>query len=353
MHVYLFWRLTSIPTIKRHIPRKILIGAGLSLWIIFWAGRFIGHGGTGPVAGFLEFIGMTWMAILFLTFSLLFSVDLLTLFGFLLQKISTKLRGLAVATGIVFSAVALFQGLRLPAVEKYQIYFPGLPDTLEGKVIVALSDMHLDSQTGKHWLEAIIDQVNEQQPDLIVMLGDIFEGHSPPDNLLIKTLKQLSAPFGIWAVPGNHEFYGKGVLNLFNDAGFNLLRNRWVEVIPGLVLAGVDDLTVMRRKNKTSDPISQALKGRSHEAFTILLSHTPWQTEKASKNGVGLMLCGHTHGGQIWPFDYFVSIRYPLLEGHYDVNGMVVIVCRGTGTWGPRMRLWQPGEILHVTLRKK
>ncbi len=86
---------------------------------------------------------------------------------------------------------------------------------------------------------------------------------------------------------------------------------------------------------------------------TILLSHTPWQAEKAAKTGTGLMLSGHTHGGQIWPFDYLVKSRYPLLEGRYEVDGMTVIVCRGTGTWGPRMRLWRPGEILSVTLRGK
>ena len=73
----------------------------------------------------------------------------------------------------------------------------------------------------------------------------------------------------------------------------------------------------------------------------------------AASNGVGLMLCGHTHNGQIWPFNYLVKMRFPLLTGRYDVNGMTVIVSRGAGTWGPRMRLWQPGEILRITLRAK
>ena len=83
------------------------------------------------------------------------------------------------------------------------------------------------------------------------------------------------------------------------------------------------------------------------------MSHTPWQAETAADAGVGLMLSGHTHGGQIWPLDYMIQRRYPLLEGRHDVGGMTVIVCRGTGTWGPRMRLWEPGEILRVTLRRK
>ena len=129
-----------------------------------------------------------------------------------------------------------------------------------------------------------------------------------------------------------------------------MLNNTWAQVRPGLVLAGVEDLTIRRRSRQNGDPISQALAGRSPGAV-ILLSHTPWQTRKAASEGVGLMLSGHTHGGQIWPFGYLVRKRYPLLEGLYKVDGMTAIICRGTGTCGPRMRLWHPGQILRVTLR--
>jgi predicted MPP superfamily phosphohydrolase len=131
-----------------------------------------------------------------------------------------------------------------------------------------------------------------------------------------------------------------------------MLRNRWAEVRPGLVMTGVEDLRASRRDGQTGNPISQALAGRPPGA-TILLSHRPRQAETAANAGVGLMLCGHTHGGQIWPFGYVVRHSYPLLAGRYEVGGMRVIVCRGTGTWGPRMRLWRRGEILRLTLGGK
>ena len=98
--------------------------------------------------------------------------------------------------------------------------------------------------------------------------------------------------------------------------------------------------------------MTKALAGRPPGA-TVLLSHTPWQAEEAAKAGVDLMLSGHTHGGQIWPFGYVVKRYYPLIGGRYEVAGVTVIVCRGTGTWGPRMRLWRRGEILRVTLHAK
>ena len=352
MHVYVFWRAASVPFVDRHVPRKVFIGAGVILWAIFFFGRIIGHGGTGVLAGTLEFLGMNWMVFLFLIFISLLSIDMATLFGFLMPRLSSSLRGWALLVGVVLSVIALFQGLRPPVVEKYEISLPGLPDGMDGTVLVALSDMHLGSQLGERWLATRVAQVEALRPDLVVLLGDIFEGHGPPENQLIVTLKQLSAPLGIWAVPGNHEFHGGGDMSLFDEVSFKLLRNGWAEVRPGLVLAGVDDLTARRRNGQGGDPISQALVGRPPGA-TILLSHTPWQAERAAKAGVGLMLSGHTHGGQIWPFDYLVRSRYPLLEGRYDVDGMTVIVCRGTGTWGPRMRLWRPSEMLRVTLRGK
>lgn len=350
MHVYVFWRAASVPFIDRHLSRKILIVTGVMAWTIFFFGRIIGHGGTGAPAGVLEFLGMNWMGALFLIFISLLFIDLITCFGILMPRISPALRGSALLAGMLLSGIALIQGLRPPVVEKYEVSLPGLPKDMDGTVLVALSDMHLGSQLGERWLAARVAQVKAHRPDLVVLLGDIFEGHGLPEEHLTAIFKQLSAPLGIWAVPGNHEFHRGAKVGLYDEANSRLLRNEWTEIKPGLVLAGVDDLTARRRNKGSGDPVSQALAGRLPGA-TILLSHTPWQAERAAKAGVGLMLSGHTHGGQIWPFDYLVRNGYPLLEGRYEVDGMTIIVSRGTGTWGPRMRLWLPGVILHVTLR--
>jgi predicted MPP superfamily phosphohydrolase len=260
-------------------------------------------------------------------------------------------RGWALIVSGLLSVIAVIQGARPPVVQNYEVHLSGLPDKMNDTGIVAMSDLHLGSLLGKQWLEARVKQVQALRPDLVVLLGDIFEGHGEPQRDLLPVLRGLSAPLGVWAVLGNHEFHGGRGKEMYED-GIQLLRNRWVGVRPGIVLAGVDDLTAGRRADQGDDPVAQALAGRP-PGVTILLSHTPWQAERAARAGVGLMLCGHTHGGQIWPFGYLVRLFYPLLEGQYEVDGMTAIVCRGTGTWGPRMRLWRPGEILRVTLRKK
>ena len=354
MHVYVFWRLSSVPFLRRHVSRRFLVVTGVFFWAVFFFSRFFGHGGTGTLARTLELFGMNWMAVMFLTTVSLLVIDLVTGFGLLLPKLLPSLRGFAFIVSVVLSIVALFQGLRPPVVQEYEVRLSGLPHEMDGTVLVAMSDLHIGTLLGKKWLDARLAQVQTEHPDIVLLLGDIFEGHGEPQKELLQVLHGLSAPLGVWAVLGNHEFHGRDTTGtpLMNIDGVRVLNNSWAEVRPGLILAGVDDLTANHRSGSGGDPVSKALKGRPVGA-TILLSHTPWQAEKAAAAGASLMLSGHTHGGQIWPFGYMVQRVYPLLEGRYVVDGMTVIVCRGTGTWGPRMRLWRPAEILRVKLRSE
>lgn len=352
MHIYVFWRAGSAPFFRRRLSRRSLISAGIVLWTVFLLGRIIGHGGTGLPARILELVGMDWMAVLFLATICLFAVDLVTGFGRLMPGLAPPLRGLAFVAAGVLSVVALIQGMRPPVLQRYEVMLPGLPREMDGTVIVAMSDMHLGTLLDNRWLDARVSQVQAEHPDLIVLLGDIFEGDGGPPEEMINTFHRLSAPLGVWAVIGNHEYHGheRTGTPMMKIDGISVLVNSWTELRPGLVLAGVDDLTANHRSGLGGDPVSKTFKGRPKGA-TILLSHTPWQAEKAAMAGTGLMLSGHTHGGQIWPFSYLVRRIYPIFEGRYDVDGMTAIVCRGTGTWGPRMRLWRPAEVLRITLR--
>ena len=350
MHLYVFWRIWSVPLLRQRLPWPVLPGVCVALWVVFYLGRAYGHGTEGAAARILEWLGMNWLATVFLVSICVLPVDVLTAFGFLLRRFAPLLRELALAAGGLLAAIALFQGLRSPVVTRYDVYLAGLPQELDGVVLVGMSDLHIGSLLDRRWLAARVRQVQAESPDLICLLGDIFEGHGGQRDELVTPLRHLSAPLGVWAVHGNHEGHGgRGGNAMMEEAGLTVLRDRCVEVRPGLVLAGVDDLTSGRRSGRRSAAVSETLSGRPSGA-TILLSHTPWQTEDAARAGVGLMLCGHTHAGQVWPFGYLVRRVYPLLAGPYQVDGMTVIVSRGAGTWGPRMRLWSPGEIVRVTL---
>jgi hypothetical protein len=352
MHLYVFWRASSVPAVARRVPRAALAGTGAFLWAGFTAARVLGHGGSGGAAAVLEAIAMNWLAMLFLASVSLLALDLATGFGSLAGRSAPSLRGWALAAGGVLSAIALFQGLRAPLVEEYDVRLPGLPERLDGTVLVAMSDLHLGTFRGERWLAARVEQVLALRPDLVVLLGDLFEGHGPPRQDLIPALGNLSAPLGVWAVAGNHESHGRGGNGMFpsGEAGIRVLDNRWAEVLPGLVLAGVDGLPPRLRNGKGENPIGRALAG-SPPGARILLQHAPVDAEKAAAAGVGLMLSGHTHGGQIWPLGYLVRLAYPYVEGIYETGGMKIVVSRGTGNWGACMRLWRPAQILRITLR--
>jgi predicted MPP superfamily phosphohydrolase len=333
MHIYVFWRIEAVPWVRKRLSRKARSALFLALWAVFLLGFAYGHGRTGLLAATLEFVGMNWMAAL--------------------KQVAPRLRTIALLAGLTLSIIALFQGLRPPVVEKYDVSLPGLPKEMDGTVIVGMSDLHLGTLIGARWFQGVVSKVQSLEPDMIVLLGDIFEGHEPPEDEVLTLFHGLSAPLGVWAVAGNHDSRGNDdtFIRLINENGITLLRNVWAEPSPGFYLAGVNDLWDHYRSGNDGNPLGETLIGMPPGGAAVLLSHTPRDFHLAALSGVGLMLSGHTHGGQIWPFDYFVKRWYHLLEGKHDVNGMSVIICRGTGTWGPRMRLWSPGEILHITLR--
>ncbi|MBA3007786.1 MAG: metallophosphoesterase [Proteobacteria bacterium] len=348
--VYILWRISTIQTLREVASKKTVFYSGVVIWIILVSGRLFGHGSGSQWASTVEFVGITITAVLFLIFTCLFPIDLATGFGRFFPRLAPRLRGWAVIGGCVLSLVATIQGIRPPVVSHHEVKLKNLPKVLDGTTLVALSDLHLGSTLGPRWLETRVAQVQELEPDIILLLGDIFEGHGENTEAFLPAFRKFSAPHGIWSVDGNHANHGKT-----GDSGSSLkgahiltLQNELRQPIPGLLLAGRsvprshDEAPTTRPWNPPEDRPPGGL---------ILLSHIPEDSQKAADTGVNLMLSGHTHGGQIWPFSFLVEMVHPQLGGIYKVDDMTLLVSRGTGTWGPRMRLWRPSEILHITLR--
>jgi uncharacterized protein len=341
-----------VPLAAAHLPRQALLLAGLVLWTSYPLARILGAKGLQAVAGPLEFLAASWIGVLFLLCSALLVTDAVTLGGWVLPRFSPALRGWAAGFALLLSIIGMLQGLRLPVLREYEVQLAGLPAERDGLVLVAVSDLHLGTLIGERWLKRLVDRVEELRPDLLLVVGDLVDGNIGHVESLLLHLNKLRAPLGIWAVTGNHEYYAglDRSIALFEAAGFSVLRDRWAQITPGLVLAGVDDLTARRQSGHDDRPVEKALADRPAGA-SILLSHSPLQADKAAAAGVGLMLSGHTHNGQIWPFNHLVAFRYPLMGGRYQVDGMTVVVSRGAGTWGPRMRLWWPSEIVRIKLK--
>jgi hypothetical protein len=371
LHALVLWSAGRSPLIADHVSRRTLLLVAAALWLSYPLGRALDRPGLGALAYPLELAGAIWMGTLFLAVVAVLAAETVRLLLAVLAPASGRLGSLAaaaaanlpaaaIALALLLGAIGAVQNARGPAVVRREVSLAGLPAERDGTVLVAVSDLHVGSLLGRRWLERRCAEIEAERPDAVLVVGDLVDGGAHHVERLLPELRRLRAPLGVWAVTGNHEFYA-GIdtsVHLLADAGYRVLRDEWVEVAPGLVIAGVDDLTARRQfapQGVTVDPFLQAgldtaLAARPAGA-TVLLSHTPWLAEHAAAQGVGLMVSGHTHGGQIWPFSYLVAMQYPYLGGAYDVGGMSLLVCRGTGTWGPPLRLWRRSEILSIVLR--
>ncbi len=352
MHGFLFWHIAALPWLQQGAMPRIVWLAALLIWLLYLLGTFYGHDSSGVLAAWLERLAMDWFGLLFIGFVVMLAVDLLSLTLLWYPPALPWLHAGGLVLTLVLVGVAFYQGGRAPVITRYDVTLADLPQELDGTRVVALSDLHLGSQLGAKWLSARAQQVEALHPDLILLLGDNFEGHGAPEPALQPVFARLRAPLGVYAVTGNHEHFGdnSAAIRLTQQAGIQWLRDRRIALRPGLILAGVDDLTIRGRRGKAEDDFAKVLAGTSTNA-TIVLSHSPLQVKQAAAAGADLMLSGHTHGGQIWPFGLLEQYFYPYLAGHYQIDGMTLLVSRGTGLWGPRMRLWRPGEILYLVLR--
>lgn len=353
MHWYVLARLSSVPGIAGNIPTWVLIVAGVLLGSSYIASRVMERFGLDGSSHVLEYLGANWVGVVFLLMVCFLAADVITGFGLLMARWVPLIRAAALVAACVLAAIALVQAVRAPVVTEYEVRMPGLPAVADGTVLVVASDMHLGPMLDARWASARAEQIQSLRPDVLLLVGDICEAPRDTHDEWLPALQKFRAPHGVFLVTGNHEFYaGAGpIVELFGRAGFRVLHDEHVEALPGLTIAGVDDVAFRHRgTDEAGRAVDRAFANRPAGA-TVFLSHTPVLADRAAKDGAGLMFSGHTHNGQIWPFRYLVSLAFPLLTGRYNVDGATVIVGRGTGTWGPRMRLWQRGELLRVVLR--
>ncbi len=352
-HVYAFQRAFSIPALGRVMPVAGRVALLALLWLSYPLGRVLARQAPGAVAWGVELAGAVWMGALFLACAAFLAADLVTGFGKLWPRGAAPARAVALGGAALLAAVALVQSARGPRVVRHEVKVPSLPGGRTELKLVQLSDLHLGSLLGERWLARRIEQVSSLSPDLVVVTGDLVDGEARAVEPLAPVLRTLTAPLGVWGVTGNHEYYAglERCLEVYASGGIRVLRDGWAEAAPGLVLTGVDDLTARRQLGLDGRALDGAFAGMPPGAVVVHLSHSPLLVREAAAKGARLMLSGHTHGGQLWPFVYLSAIPYPFQAGRYEVGGMTLVVSRGTGTWGPPMRLFFRSEVVEVILR--
>lgn len=262
--------------------------------------------------------------------------------------------GIAGITGVL-GTIGLFQARNLPKIFTQRIQFKNLPDKLAGLRIVQISDLHVGPTIKVDYVQKVVDQVNNLNPDLIFFTGDMVDGSVEHLSKDVEPLRTLQAKYGKYFVTGNHEYYS-GVefwVQKVEELGLKHLKNEHeiidIEGEP-LAIAGVTDLMAHQvDKSHQSDP-KQAVQGIPSAMPTILLAHQPGTANQTDDLDIDLMLCGHTHGGQYYPFHFAVAKAHPYIAGLYQHGDMQVYVNQGTGYWGPPLRLGIPSEITLLEL---
>lgn len=257
------------------------------------------------------------------------------------------------------SALALRSGLGEVEVPEIGIELDRLPKTLSGLTIVQLSDVHVGPTIRRRFVESIVEKANRARPDIVVITGDLVDGSVEELEAHVAPLAGLSARFGVYFVTGNHEYYSgaNAWMKHLPKLGIRVLSNERVEVGDAggrFDLAGIDDVSAGRFDRTGAAAVRAAVERRDPDRELVLLSHQPKAVSEAASAGAGLVLSGHTHGGQIFPFGALVALTQPYLAGlHRHDARTQIYVSRGTGYWGPPMRLLAPAEVTKIVLGSK
>lgn len=363
---YLLWaRLFRDPAWAAPWPRVGMVALwalGLAMPLTMLLSRTLPRAAVTPLA----WVVFVWMGAAFGLFLLTMAGELARLgaaaAGALADPerrrwFSRALAATVGAGGLAFTGVAVRTALDRVAVRTVRVPLAKLPPSMDGFTIVQLTDVHVGPTIDGRFIRDLVARVNALEPDVVAITGDLVDGSVAELGEHTAPLAGLRARRGVFFVTGNHEYYSgpdEWIAEL-GRLGVRVLRNERVSVGDGdasIDLAGVDDWSARRFGNGHGANLARALEGRDDAREVVLLAHQPKAVAEASDRGVGLVLSGHTHGGQIWPFSYLVKLDQKYVAGLHRVGRTWAYVSEGTGYWGPPMRLGTHGEITKVVLTR-
>jgi len=356
MHAVVFWGMH--PLLKGHRALPTLTWIWMALMIVApLLVRALEKGGYDFAARALAWVCFSWMGFLFLAFSVFVLVGAWHLLSLGLNRLGTPNLSIhGPACSLVVALIVLGVGIYGMheatdlRVERVTLKSSKLPPGVERVRIAHVSDLHLGLIHRDETLAPVISCLLELQPDVLVATGDIVDAQIDHIESLNTLWQRVTPPLGKYAVMGNHEFYAgkEQALRFLRRSGFTLLRDRGVDVKGILRVVGVDDPA--HGSNAQDQRELEVLQRNRSECFTLLLKHRPRFTPQSAAL-FDLQLSGHGHRGQIFPFNFLTALEYPYQDGLYPLpGGSNLYDSRGTGTWGPPMRVLAPPEIALIEI---
>ncbi|WP_335618109.1 metallophosphoesterase [Lentzea guizhouensis] len=377
-HLYLWRRLVVDTTRPRTLGRRIGTLAIIGAFLVLMSALVVTRRVPPEYGKFFAWPGFIWLAVLFYLAIALGVAEIPR--RILLRKASAApvpvgagaeaaepvevvpdpgrrlfiARSVAIGSGIAAGGVVgygMTEALGDPHLLNVPVTLDKLQPSLSGFRIAVVSDIHLGPLLGRSHTERIVRMINEQEADLVAIVGDLVDGTVAELGEAAAPLRDLVSRHGSFFVTGNHEYFSghEQWIAELDRLGVNPLRNEGLTVAGGIELVGVNDVT---GKSYGDGPdFGRAMDGRDRSKPVVLLSHQPVQVSDASSHGVDLQLSGHTHGGQMVPFNLFVPLQQPSTAGLSKVDNTWLYTSRGAGFWGPPVRVGAPPDITMVELR--
>ncbi len=366
LHAYIGWRL--LPDLAAVSPPA---AAALALWLALSAwltpqGLFARSKKHRALSDALVWAGAIAMG----SFSSLFVLTMLRDVGLLAAAAVDLVSPGSIALGnlqswsaiaipvlaALLTLVGLYNARRRAVVRSVDVSIAGLPQALHGFTIAQISDIHVGPTIRRAYVDAIVNAVNSLNADMIAVTGDLVDGSVGQLAHHTEPLSRLAARHGSYFVTGNHEYYSGvgGWIEELRRLGLRVLMNEHVVLRHDgeeVVVAGVTDFSAHHyHPSHRSDPAAAMAGAPAEAGVRLLLAHQPRSAFAAEPAGFDLQISGHTHGGQFWPWNFFVKLQQPFTAGLRRLGGLWVYTSRGTGYWGPPKRLGAPSEITHLRL---
>jgi hypothetical protein len=356
-----WWTLLAAQT---HWPVPVVVLGTLLFAVAFVtlpALMILGHGGQRPDWAAVTadtLLGAVWVLFVWSVFGLLLRVALAA------SGVDDPTRSRVVAYTVVAMVLVVlawghYEAMRVPRTRSVDVVVPRLGAGLDGLRVVMITDTHYGPIDRSRWSAGVTDRVNELAADVVCHVGDIADGTVAVREAQAAPLAAMRGSLARVYVTGNHEYYGEalGWIDYMDGIGWDVLHNRHIVVERGgdrLIVAGVDDATAKGSGvSGHGADLQAALAGTDPTLPVLLLAHQPKQIPAAVEAGVDLQVSGHTHGGQIWPFNFLVKLDQPVVHGLSSHGERTQLYAsRGTGFWGPPFRVFAPSEITVLTLRR-
>ena len=364
LHAYIAWRL--VPDMAFGALAALVI-----TWLILSAvlvplGTVVRRVRRQPLSDRISWAGMLAMgsfsSLLVLTLArdaallAAYAASALSVDGYPLQRLQTWSAAAVPMLAALATCVGFVNARRRARVRSVDVPIAGLPAALHGFTIAQISDLHIGPTIKRPYVEAVVDAVNQLNADMIAVTGDVVDGSVERLSGHTEPLARLSARHGVYFVTGNHEYYSGAAswVAEMRRLGLCVLMNQHVVIRHDreiVVVAGVTDFSAHHHvPAERSDPVAALAGAPSNAALKLLLAHQPRSAFAAESAGFDLQLSGHTHGGQFWPWNFFVRFQQPFTAGLRRLGRLWVYTSRGTGYWGPPKRLGAPSEITRLRL---